>query len=66
MVCVDFQANDGKTLANSCRSAMLHYKSTLLDTLYKLVFIPFFIFGSTEEKQTVQVELFSDYEESEV
>ncbi|KAL1517686.1 hypothetical protein ABEB36_001421 [Hypothenemus hampei] len=65
MVCVDFQAKDGVTLANSCRSAMLHYKSSLLDTLYKLFFIPFFIVGSSEEKQTVDVELFSDYEESE-
>jgi len=66
MVCVDFKAKDGETLANSCRSAMLHYKSGLLDTLYKVVFIPFFILGSSEEKQLVHVELFSDYEESEV
>lgn len=65
MVCVDFKAKDGETLANSCRSAMLHYKSGLLDTLYKVVFIPFFILGSSEEKQLVHVELFSDYEESE-
>lgn len=65
MVCVDFRASNGKTLANSCRSAMLHYKSNLLDILYKLVFIPFFIFGSAEEKQTVHVELFADYKESE-
>ncbi|XP_066254220.1 seipin isoform X1 [Euwallacea similis] len=64
MVCVDFRASGGETLANSCRSTMLHYKSSLLDTLYKIVFIPFFIFGSSEEKQIVHVELFSDYEES--
>ncbi|CAG9763194.1 unnamed protein product [Ceutorhynchus assimilis] len=65
MVCVDFRASDGKTVANSCRSAMLHYRSTLIDSLYKILFMPFFIFGSSEEKQVVHVELFSDYEESE-
>ncbi|ENN72189.1 seipin-like [Dendroctonus ponderosae] len=64
MVCVDFKSHDGSTLANSCRSTMLHYKSIFLDTLYKVVFMPFFIFGSSEEKQIVHVELFSDYEES--
>lgn len=66
MVCVDFKAKNGETLANSCRSAMLHYKSGLLDFLYKVIFIPFFILGSSEEKQLVHVELFSDYEEFEV
>ncbi|XP_050311802.1 seipin isoform X2 [Anthonomus grandis grandis] len=65
MVCVEFRGSDGKTVANSCRSAMLHYKSNFLDTIYKVVFIPFFIFGSAEEKQVVHVELFSDYKESE-
>ncbi|XP_076262767.1 lipid droplet biogenesis associated protein seipin isoform X2 [Rhynchophorus ferrugineus] len=65
MVCVDFKSKDGHTLANSCRSAMLHYKSYLLDSIYKLIYIPFFILGSSEEKQDVHVELFSDYEEYE-
>lgn len=66
MVCVDFKSKDGQTLANSCRSAMLHYKSYLLDSIYKLIYIPFFILGSSEEKQNVHVELFSDYQEYEV
>ncbi|XP_060519598.1 seipin isoform X2 [Cylas formicarius] len=65
MVCIDFRGKNRKILANSCRSAMLHYKSNLLDTIYKLIFLPFFIFGSAEETQTVHVELFSDYVESE-
>ncbi|XP_030763023.1 seipin isoform X2 [Sitophilus oryzae] len=65
MVCVDFKSSEGKTIANSCRSTMLHYRSLLLDSLYKLFYIPFFIFGSTEEKQNIHVELFSDYKESE-
>jgi hypothetical protein len=66
MVCADFHGSGGKVLANSCRSAMLHYRGYLLDTLYKLVFSPFFVFGSSEEKQNIHVELFSDFEEIEV
>lgn len=66
MVCVEFLSKDGKILANSCRSTMLHYRGYLLDTLYKLFYSPFFVFGSSEEKQTVRVELFADYEETEV
>jgi seipin len=65
MVCADFHGSGGKVLANSCRSAMLHYRGYLLDTLYKLVFSPFFVFGSSEEKQNIHVELFSDFEEIE-
>lgn len=66
MVCVDFRGKRGQLLANSCRSTMLHYKGFMLDTIYKLIFSPFFVFGTAEEKQNVHVELFSDYEEKEV
>ncbi|KAJ8982733.1 hypothetical protein NQ317_014030 [Molorchus minor] len=65
MVCVDFRGKQGTLLANSCRSTMLHYRGYLIDTLYKLIFSPFFVFGNAEEKQNIHVELFSDYEEQE-
>lgn len=65
MVCVDFRGKRGQLLANSCRSTMLHYRGFMLDTIYKLIFSPFFVFGAAEEKQNVHVELFSDYEERE-
>ncbi|KAJ3662423.1 hypothetical protein Zmor_006773 [Zophobas morio] len=65
MVCADFLSGSGKVLANSCRSTMLHYRSYLLDILYKLIFSPFFVFGNSEEKQNIHVELFSDFEEIE-
>ncbi|XP_018566875.1 seipin isoform X2 [Anoplophora glabripennis] len=65
MVCVDFRGKRGQLLANSCRSTMLHYRGFMLDTIYKLIFSPFFVFGTAEEKQNVHVELFSDYEEKE-
>lgn len=67
MVCVEFMGKSGRLLANSCRSTMLHYRGILIDTLYKLFYSPFYIiFGTSEEKQNVHVELFSDYEEQEV
>lgn len=67
MVCVEFMGKNGRLLTNSCRSTMLHYRGMLLDTLYKLLYSPFFIiFGTVEEQQNVHVELFSDYEEQEV
>lgn len=66
MVCVDFRGKRGQPVASSCRSAMLHYRGYMLDTMYKLIFSPFFIFGTAEEKQNVHVELFSDYEERDV
>ncbi|XP_057661331.1 seipin isoform X1 [Diorhabda carinulata] len=65
MVCVEFMGKNGNLLNNSCRSAMLHYRGLILDTLYKLFFSPFYILGSAEEKQTVKIELFADYEERE-
>lgn len=64
MVCADFMGAEKNLVAQSCRSTMLHYRGTLIDVIYKLVFSPFFIFGRTEEKQLLHVELFSDYEEA--
>ncbi|KAL3284779.1 hypothetical protein HHI36_018922 [Cryptolaemus montrouzieri] len=64
MVCADFHGNDGKIITNSCRSAMLHYRSTLLEILHKVLFSPFYLLGNMEEKQNVHVELFSSYLES--
>ncbi|CAH0546142.1 unnamed protein product [Brassicogethes aeneus] len=65
MVCADFRDGEGQLIANSCRSTMLHYRGALLDTMYKLVFSPFYVLGTAEEKQNIHVELFSNYEEQE-
>lgn len=45
---------------------MLHYKSDLLHSLNTLALSPFLIMGTTEQKQTVSLELFSSYEEDQV
>lgn len=63
MVCADFMDVNKNLVAHSCRSTMLHYRGALLDVIYKVVFSPFFILGSSEEKQLLHIELFSDYED---
>lgn len=45
---------------------MLHYRSGLLQTLDTLIFAGLFFVGFAEQKQMVEVELFSDYREDSV
>lgn len=65
MVCADFHGKEGKLVASSCRSTMLHYRSTTLELIYTLTFSPILMIGVAKEKQTIDVELFSNYEEQE-
>ncbi|XP_055638173.1 seipin [Toxorhynchites rutilus septentrionalis] len=48
----------------SCRLTMIHYKSGLLKMLSTIFLTPFLILGYREEKQTVSVELFTHFEDS--
>uniref|UniRef100_A0A3Q1ISM3 Seipin n=1 Tax=Anabas testudineus TaxID=64144 RepID=A0A3Q1ISM3_ANATE len=54
-------SQDGVQVTSSVRSTMLRYRSDLLKTLGTLLFLPAFLTGAAEQKQTVEVELFSDY-----
>ncbi|XP_022918089.1 seipin [Onthophagus taurus] len=65
MVCVDFRGKQRKLISRSCRSTMLHYRSSTLEFLYTVALSPFLMMGSLEEKQDVAVELYEDYEEIE-
>lgn len=47
--------------ASSSRFGMLRYRSDLLKTLGTLLFLPFFLTGAAEQKQMLEVELFSEY-----
>lgn len=46
--------------------AMLHYRSSLLQILSTLVFSPMLLTGLSEQKQLIEVELFSDYKSDSV
>ncbi|XP_017263702.1 seipin [Kryptolebias marmoratus] len=47
--------------ASSSRVGMLRYRSDLLRTLGTLLFLPAFLSGAVEQKQVLEVELFSEY-----
>ncbi|KAG7274779.1 hypothetical protein CRUP_015766 [Coryphaenoides rupestris] len=54
----------GEIISSVARSTMLHYRSTVLQTLSTLFFSPVLLTGMTEQKQLVEVELFSNYKTS--
>ena len=66
MVCAQLRSRDGVLVEHSCRSAMLHYRSSLLHILTTLTFSPMMIFGTLEEKQNIVLELFGNFEEDQV
>ncbi|XP_070693096.1 seipin-like isoform X2 [Pempheris klunzingeri] len=54
-------SRDGGQVASSARTSILRYRSDLLRYLRTLLFLPAFLSGATEQKQVLEVELFSDY-----
>ncbi|XP_059811154.1 seipin isoform X4 [Hypanus sabinus] len=63
MVQMSCYTKTGAIISTISRSAMLHYKSWLLQTLDTLLFAPLFITGLLEQMQVVEVEFYSDYKE---
>ncbi|CAB0008427.1 unnamed protein product [Nesidiocoris tenuis] len=63
MVCGRLTGKGGTTVANSCRSSMLRYRSPLLQVLRLFALGPLFVFDFMEEKQTLSIELFPSFEE---
>ncbi|XP_059616720.1 seipin [Phlebotomus argentipes] len=61
MVCAEMRDQSTSLRGHSCRSAMLRYKSPLLNSLITWVMSPLLILGLREQKQIIPVELFSDY-----
>ncbi|CAG5059873.1 unnamed protein product [Parnassius apollo] len=61
MVCAQMRAKGGVFVSSSCRSAMLRYRSRLHEFIRTTVFAPLLLSGFDEEKQQIQVELFSDF-----
>uniref|UniRef100_A0A1A8KBL3 Seipin n=1 Tax=Nothobranchius kuhntae TaxID=321403 RepID=A0A1A8KBL3_NOTKU len=61
MVRMSCYTRGGKVVSSVGRSTMLHYRSSLLQTLSTLYFFPFLLTGMAEQKQLIEVELYSDY-----
>ncbi|XP_043112364.1 BSCL2 lipid droplet biogenesis associated, seipin, like isoform X2 [Puntigrus tetrazona] len=53
----------GQIVDISARSAMLHYRSSLLQAMGTLVFSPILLTGASEQKQSVMVELYSEFKD---
>ncbi|CAI5798212.1 seipin isoform X1 [Podarcis lilfordi] len=63
MVVISCYTKGGHIISSSARSAMLHYRSSLLQMLDTFAFASLFLAGFTEQKQMLDVELYSDYKE---
>ncbi|XP_062821544.1 seipin [Anolis carolinensis] len=63
MVVISCYTKGGRIISSAARSAMLHYRSSLLQILDTLAFASLFLAGFSEQKQVLEVELFSDYKE---
>uniref|UniRef100_A0A4X2LH98 Seipin n=1 Tax=Vombatus ursinus TaxID=29139 RepID=A0A4X2LH98_VOMUR len=63
MVTIACYTRGGRVISSSARSAMLHYRSTLLRLLDTIVFSGLFLSGFAEQKQLLEVELYADYRE---
>lgn len=66
MVCADMRDETTKMLDHSCRSAMLHYKSSMIRFIRTWLLSPLYVIGFQEEMQNIQIELFSNFEEDQV
>ncbi|KAG8437985.1 hypothetical protein GDO86_008610 [Hymenochirus boettgeri] len=64
MVTMSCYTRGGKQISYTARSAMLHYKSPLLHTLETFALSPFLLTGLSEQKQSVEVELYPEYREN--
>lgn len=66
MIQLKLIGRNGQSISHSRRSAMLRYKSGALHFLSTIFFSPFLLTGPMEEKQTLKVEMFSEYLENPV
>lgn len=64
MICIDMKDKESSLKAHSCRSAMLRYRSPWLQKLKTIFLMPFFIMGWEEEKQVLDIEMFTNYIDS--
>jgi len=66
MLCVRLSDKFGYLVSSSCRSSRLRYMSQLYRTVYTLWMVPFYLTGLSSEKQLIQLEMYTDFEEDQV
>lgn len=66
MLCVRLSDKYGQLVSSSCRSSRLKYMSSLFRVINTLFMTPFYLLGFAEEKQVIQFEMYSEFEEDQV
>jgi len=66
MLCVRLSDKYGYLVSSSCRSSRLNYMSQLYRVLHTLFMAPFYLTGLSAEKQVIQLEMYTDFEEDQV
>lgn len=66
MLCVRLNDKFGYLVSSSCRSSRLKYMSNLYRVIHTLFMTPFYLAGLSSEKQVVELEMYSDFEEDQV
>lgn len=66
MLCVRLSDKYGYLVSSSCRSSRLRYKSQLYRVIHTLFMAPFYLTGLSAEKQLIQLEMYTDFEEDQV
>lgn len=61
MVCLSMKDQSSILKSHGCRSTMLHYRSPLLQKVKTIVYMPLYVLGIYEQKQELDVEMYSNY-----
>lgn len=66
MLCVRLTDKYGYLVSSSCRSSRLKYMSNFYRIIHTIIMAPLYVSGLYAEKQLVQLEMYSDFEEDQV
>ncbi|XP_050531276.1 seipin [Daktulosphaira vitifoliae] len=66
MVCARLADKHGQLISSSCRSARLRYVSTILRTVRTVLMAPLFLSGIAEEKQFMELEMYTEFVEDQL
>ena len=61
MVCLSMKDQSSILKSHACRSTMLHYRSPMLQKVKTIVYMPLYVLGIYEQKQELDVEMYSNY-----
>lgn len=66
MLCVRLSDKYGYLVSSSCRSNRLKYRSSMYRLIHTIFMVPFYLVGLSEEKQRIQFEMYTEFEEDQV